>query len=483
MSEATVVDVADHIEAQGHGGFVLRFILLAGCMTFFDGYNLNAIALVAPSLIGQWHIDRAAFATVLVAGLIGMLLGCVAVGFLNDRYGRKPTAIACVAAYGIFSLLTLAATNVSEAAVLRFATGLGIGGILPVIFTMCVEFVPKRLRATTVTLVMAAFNIGAMTSVTVAALLIPRFGWTAIYWIAGVAPLGVVALMVAALPESARFLVSRNRPPHQIARALRAMAPARAVPDRARFVDGSNSLPGIHGAGPLIGTLFQGRLRLVTPLLWACFFLVGFVLFSVLSWTPTLAEAQGVSPVYAALALTAFSLGTMTAGLASMRLLDLHGAVILPIFPLFACPVFILLWLLNPSGLSFAALLFGVGLGIGGGFNALNALSGTFYANYNRGLGVGWAVSMSRVGGLAGPACVGFFLAHGVSGDGIFVAAVVPTLLFAASAFGLAWSHQNAERDERDAILGRTLSERDRGQPNLSQTADSSLAFMGSRQR
>jgi MFS transporter, AAHS family, 4-hydroxybenzoate transporter len=449
MPAAPLIDISSVIERQRRGGFLITFILLGCFMTFFDGYDLTAIAFAAPSLIREWHLERAAFAIVFSAGTFGMAIGCVVFGFTSDKYGRKPTAITAILMFGLFSLLTIFVSNLTEIVVLRFLTGMGIGGLMPTIYTMAVEFVPRQLRSTTVTIVVASFNIGAMLAGIIAAWLIPEFGWTIVYWIAGVVPLAVGVAMIFLLPESLRFLVSRSRPASEVVKVLKRIDPVIVLPPGVRFIDGSRMTLGESGVGKsTLGMLFQGRLRMITPLLWASYFFCAIAVFFVNSWTPTLAEALGIAPGYAALALTTFSLGTLLASLAMMRSLDWYGAILIPIFPLLACPAFILLGLATPSEMGFLALLFLVGAGVGGGLNGLHSVVGLFYPSECRGTGVSWAVGISRIGGIVGPGVGGLLLVAGLSVKGIFLAAILPTLLFAVCAWGLGRFHTGLLREE-----------------------------------
>jgi MFS transporter, AAHS family, 4-hydroxybenzoate transporter len=461
MAQAAVIDVSSVIETQRRGGFLVTFIVLACFMTFFDGYDLVAIAFAAPSMIRDWHLERAAFAIVFSAGTFGMTIGCIVFGFISDRYGRKPTAVTTVVMYGLFSLLTVFAANIEQVVVLRFLTGMGIGALMPAVYTMAVEFVPRQLRSTTVTIVVAAFNVGAMLAGIIAASLIPRFGWTVVYWLAGIAPLGIAVAMILLLPESLRFLVSKNRPASEIAKVLRRIDPAIVLPPGARFIDGSKMALSEADAGKsTIGMLFRGRLGVMTLLLWASYFFCAVAVFFINSWTPTLAEALGVAPRYAALALTTFSLGTLVASLAMMRFLDWYGAIIVPIFPLLACPAFVLLGLAKASDMGFIALLFLTGVGIGGGLNGLHSVVGLFYPNECRATGVSWAVAASRVGGIVGPGLAGLLLALGLSVKGIFLVAIIPTLLFAACALGLGLFHTGMMRAEKSEAISPAGSRR-----------------------
>ena len=59
-------------------------------LTFvFDGFDIQGVAFVAPELLKQWGITRAALGPVLAAGLVGMAAGSLLLGPLGDRIGRR----------------------------------------------------------------------------------------------------------------------------------------------------------------------------------------------------------------------------------------------------------------------------------------------------------------------------------------------------------------------------------------------------------
>jgi MFS family permease len=66
---------------------------------------------------------------------------------------------------------------VPELLLVRFITGLGLGGALPGIISITSEFTPRRMRATVVGLMFCGFPLGAVVGGIVAAKLIPVLGW------------------------------------------------------------------------------------------------------------------------------------------------------------------------------------------------------------------------------------------------------------------------------------------------------------------
>ena len=80
------------------------------------------------------------------------------------------------------------------------------------------------------------------------------------------------------------------------------------------------------------------------------------------------------------------------------------------------------------------------GIGIIGGQNASHALSSEFYPTRIRSTGVGWALGIGRIGSIVGPLVGGVLLAQNTPMRDVFWAAVIPALIAAAAAAGIAYS-------------------------------------------
>ncbi len=109
------------------------------------------------------------------------------------------------------ALLCVFVQNPTQLAVLRFLTGLGLGGVLPNVIALTAEISPATQRARLTSIPMIGMSLGSGLPAIVAAWLVPQFGWQALFVAGGFVPI-VVALLVAwKLPESILFLTLRNR--------------------------------------------------------------------------------------------------------------------------------------------------------------------------------------------------------------------------------------------------------------------------------
>ena len=163
------------------------------------------------------------------ANLLGMMFGAMFLGNLGDRFGRKRVIVdrhhpVCAARR---SPACWRRTRL-QLSVIRFCTGLGLGGVLPNVIALAAEISPTAPAARR----SPAFRSSACRWAAACrrwwpAWLVPQLGWQALFVAGGMVPI-VVALVIAwKLPESILFLTYRNRDRDEIARA-RARARSRA---------------------------------------------------------------------------------------------------------------------------------------------------------------------------------------------------------------------------------------------------------------
>ncbi|HET9361043.1 MAG TPA: MFS transporter [Vicinamibacterales bacterium] len=428
------LDIRRFIDERPVGRYQLLVALLCGLIVFVDGFDAQAMGFVAPALSADLQIARSVLGTVISAGLVGMMVGALVSGPVADRIGRRPVLVACALVFGAGSLLTATAQSVEGLAAFRALTGLGMGGAMPNAIALTSEYMPRRRRGTAVTWMICGFSLGAAVGGFVAAEIIPRFGWEAVFVVGGVAPILIAGAAFLWLPDSIRFLVVKGGEDERARRYLQRIAPGVALPPAlSAGVDEDHS-----GGAFVVRQLFTERRAAGTVLIWVVYFMNLLNLYFLNSWLPTIISDAGI-PVETANRLTAlFQLGGIGGAL-------ILGAVLDRIFSfwiLAGC----YLWAagsvyLIGTAASIPALAITItcaGLAIIGGQNACHAVTAEFYPARIRSTGVGWALGIGRIGSIVGPVVGGLLLAQGTPIGQVFWAATIPALVASSAAAGVA---------------------------------------------
>ncbi len=420
------IDVSALIETQRLNGFVVRLVVISWLVTFLDGFDLNVIAFVAPYLKTAYHFDNPTLGAVFASGSAGALLGGVLFGFLGDRVGRRRAIIAAVGLFGLFTLLLALADRYWELMFMRFIGGVALGGALPLIWALSIEYVPVRYRATVVTLIMLGYGLGVCVAGPVSVALIPRFGWQSVFICGGGISLAAAVLVYLKLPESLRFLANRGDDRERILRILRRLIPNRRI-EASQLVLAPPPATA-RSRGPAV--LFDGYLRWLTPLLWTVFAASSLTMYFFATWGPIVLEQMGLSRTGAALSISANAIASAIGGIAVMRFTDRLGAASLAVMPAIAVPLLIVTGLMHLSVGLVMALTTAMYLLLGGNHYGVQSILGLYYPTAERARGAGWASSIGKVGGVAAPLLGGWLLtSHLTSRSPFLVLAVFPAVV------------------------------------------------------
>jgi MFS transporter, AAHS family, 4-hydroxybenzoate transporter len=428
MALASPLDFEAVLDAQPIRSFQILTIVLCGFLGLIDGFDTQVIALIAPDIAQQWRVPIASFGLVFGIGLFGAVTGAAIFGMIGDRIGRKPVLLGAITLFGVLSLATPMAGSLGELTAFRFATGLGLGGALPLVVSTVAEYTPARIRSTMVSMAFCGYPLGIMTAGAVTTALVDAFGWPVVFVAGGIVPLLLVPILAAVFPESARILLARNRRtafdrlirrlgiPGVNGRAITVRAAAPRSPVRALFSEG-------RAAGTL--------------LLWATLFLSLLLAYFLNSWVAIVARAAGFDGRSATLGVAALNVGGIAGSFALGRLSDRYRAsAVLGAGYLIGAVAIAAIGQVNGS----SALLLGTALVAG--FFSMGAqlctmpLCAGFYPTAERATGVGWCTSIGRIGGIVGPTVGGVLVGVGLGAPAIF--AFAGAVSFAAAVAVLA---------------------------------------------
>ena len=432
QSDTATIDVAEFIDAQPVGAFQIRLLATCAAVLFLDGFDTQAIGFVAPALAREWGVTKVALGPVFSAGLFGLMIGALLLGPLADRVGRKKIIIVSTVAFGLGALVTTLVQDVSSLIVIRFLTGLGLGGAMPNAIALTSEFNPRRRRATMVMIMFCGFSVGAALGGLLAAALIPQFGWRSVFVVGGVAPLLLAPILAVKLPESVRFLALTRGFDGRVAQLLLLVNPGAVFAPATRFVVDEPKLSGI----PVKHHFTSGR-TVPTLLLWVVFFMSLLDLYFLSNWLPTVLNDLGASLSQAAVIGSMLQIGGVVGTVALGSVIDRFSFRALALVYFAAVFAVGAIGQLGHSAVFVTVAIFAAGFCIIGGQIAANALAAGYYPTSVRATGVGWALGIGRVGAIVGPLIGGALLDMKWSAGEVFLMAAAAALCAALAAFSL----------------------------------------------
>lgn len=299
----TIGEISARLERLPNSRWQTKIRVLIGTVTFFEAFDQLLVSYTLPLIKTEWSLSPLLLTVAVTTGSIGMLLGAVVCGGLADRFGRMRIVVAAMLLTALSSLLLVVCPNFTAFAVLRFVQGFGIGGEVPVAAAFVSELARSKGRGRFVLLYELAFPAGLTCAALISALIIPHFGWRALYLI-GAVP-GVLAFLVRkTVPESPRWLLSRG----QSERAEQAMAAiergvtaatGRPLPAPQEGVTAAKREPAGRFRELFSGTYL--RRTVVVSILWFCGY---FVNYGITAWLPTIYTSLYHVPLATALNYT-----------------------------------------------------------------------------------------------------------------------------------------------------------------------------------
>lgn len=377
---------------MGGAGLILA---LCFAIAVFEGFDLQSMGVAAPRMRAEFGLDAAQMAWAFSAATLGTLPGALIGGRLADSIGRKTVLIISVLVFGIMSVMTAYASNFSLLLLIRFLTGLGMGGALPMMITIASEAVSEQRRATAVSIMYCGIPFGGILTSLVAMTLTADEQWRHIFYIGGFAPVLMIPLLLKFLPESHTIKTQQT---HKT---------------------------------PFLQVLFAKERRFATLQLWISFFCTLVVLYFLLNWLPLLMGEQGLSKIEANYVQIGYNFGGIIGSIMLGMLLDrlrmsnVVKLIYMGILASLCCLA------ISPSLALLVLSAIGCGMFIVGGQSALYGLAAMFYPSSMRGTGVGSAVAIGRIGSFAGPLVAGMLLQFG-SSSVMVIGYTIPLIVLAA---------------------------------------------------
>jgi putative MFS transporter len=261
--------------------------IVVGSATFFDAFDALSLAFALPVLIRLWHLTPTQSGILIGAGYIGQLFGALLFSRLAEKFGRIPSTAAAVALMSVMSFGCAMAGSLQALLACRLVQGIGVGGEMPVAATYINELSRAQGRGRFFMLYEMIFPVGLMATGQIGAWVVPAFGWQTMFLI-GAVPGLVVTFLLARLPESPRWLISKGRllEAEQAVQQMEASTGRRVSPTVPRISAPPSPSGRIQQTrwSEVLGSYYRGR-TLIVWTLWATAF---FITNSLNNWLPSL---------------------------------------------------------------------------------------------------------------------------------------------------------------------------------------------------
>lgn len=144
-----------------------------------------------------------------LSGITGTVMGSFLWGWMGDKIGRKSSILMA----GILFIATSACGSMPEFwmnCVMCLIMGWGVGGMLPIMFTLMAESIPARHRGWIMVLIGGDIAGAYIISSALASWLVPHYSWR-ILWLIGLPTGFLLILLNQWIPESPRYLINHGR--------------------------------------------------------------------------------------------------------------------------------------------------------------------------------------------------------------------------------------------------------------------------------
>jgi AAHS family benzoate transporter-like MFS transporter len=363
-----------------------------------EGYDLFILGAVGPSLLDHsaWNVTKSTLGLLGSLTALGMPLGSVAAGWAGDLYGRRTPMVISLCWLSLWMLLSAVAGSLGFFAATRFATGIGLGALIPLVTAYVSDAATARHRNLQVGTALTGLAIGGIITGVLGRALLPAGDFRTLF-LFGVFPLVLIPVVWRLVPATVH---APTRQAEETATSANRLSPLLAAPHRR-----------------------------ATLLFWAATFSGLVLVYGAGTWLPTLMVKNGYDLSSSLEFSIAFNAGAVVGTLGAVVIAD-RGHLKAATVTSFLLAALAMIALSTPQPRPVLLLSSAVaGLGALGTQNLVNIAVAHYYPPQLRGTGLGFSLGVGRIGAIVGPSYLGAVTVLATSPKAGFYAFVVPALL------------------------------------------------------
>ena len=164
-----------------------KALVAASLGWLLDAFDVMLYALILTAVIQELGLSRETGGLMASLTLAASAVGGLLFGVLADKLGRTRALNLSILLYSVFTFACGLAQNVAQFAIFRVLLGLGMGGEWASGATLVSETWPEKHRGKALGIMQSCWAIGYGLAAIVVAIVLPRFGWRAVFFV-GIVP-------------------------------------------------------------------------------------------------------------------------------------------------------------------------------------------------------------------------------------------------------------------------------------------------------
>src|SRR6266851_3093067 len=192
-----------------------KSLLAGGLGWMLDAMDVMLYSLVLTYLIREFSMDTRTAGFLNSLTLVASAIGGLLFGVVADRIGRTRSLMVSILVYSLASAACAFSHSVTQLALFRFVLGLGMGGEWTAAAALIAETWRPEHRGKALGVMQSAYAIGEAVAALVVAVVLPHFGWRAVFLV-GFLPALIVLWIQSSVPEPVLWSERRSatqRPP------------------------------------------------------------------------------------------------------------------------------------------------------------------------------------------------------------------------------------------------------------------------------
>ena len=186
-----------------------RALLAASLGWMLDSMDVMLYALVLGEVQREMHFSAAIGGAMMSATLVSAAIGGLSFGWFADRFGRTRALTWSILVYSVSTALCGLTYSAWQLMICRILLGLGMGGEWASGAALGAETWGPLNRGKALALVQSSWAVGYALGAAVVALVMPHFGWRAVF-VAGIIPAAIAVWLRRGLHEPQAWKLERT---------------------------------------------------------------------------------------------------------------------------------------------------------------------------------------------------------------------------------------------------------------------------------